>query len=72
MHEIPQGTKCASCRKHAATVRWYGDSSVMGWVHMDPAFWCECCTVKANIAYIEKLIANLPGLREKLDGMKCR
>ena len=71
MREIPQGTRCANCRKHKATEHWYGDSSVVGWVHMDPAFWCECCTLKASIAYVEEQMARLPELQAKLDELTC-
>jgi hypothetical protein len=67
MYEIPQGTMCYHCGKHSATHHWYGDTSVMGFVHMDPEFWCECCCLREQIVYAEKQAAKLPQLRSELE-----
>lgn len=65
--EIPQGTMCAKCSQHQATVHWYGDTTTMGWVHMIPEWWCECCAVSAQITHIKDMTKRLPELYAELE-----
>jgi hypothetical protein len=65
--DIPEGTVCVRCGKHPATRAWFGDSSAMGFIHMEGEPWCECCTLNAQIAYALERAAALPGLRKDLE-----
>jgi hypothetical protein len=66
--EIPEGTICRNCKEHPATVRWFGNASVMDANHGAPVFaWCGCCALKAQLAYAEAQAAHLSSLRVQLE-----
>ena len=57
---------------HVSSISYSADDGTMGWVHASFFPVCQCCAVRAQIAYIEKLAAALPGLHEELEDTACQ
>jgi hypothetical protein len=65
--EIMPGEICGRCRQHPAAIS-YTEDVMMGWAHASMEHLCSCCALAAQIAYIEKMAAQLPGLRDEQAG----
>jgi hypothetical protein len=59
---------CGNCKTRPGTKWWSGEQlSALEFAHgCRPVAWCEMCVVTAQIEFVEKQAARLPGLRERL------
>lgn len=61
--------KCENCRTRVATENWVGMNDSLS-VARNPHIiehWCRQCVLEFQIAYAEKIAANLPDLRKQLN-----
>lgn len=65
------GQLCENCGTHPGTVCYVGDGGTMGFIHGAFAWWCKCCTLKAQIKHCEEAAERLPELRKELE-TACR
>lgn len=49
--ETADGRICDNCGKHPATTRWVENGSVLEWTHGFYAWWCSCCSLKAQLKH---------------------
>ena len=69
--EIPASAMCQNCTGHQATVIFVPDGGILDAMHGSYYYWCECCVLKAQIGYSEKMAARLPQLKADLESA-CR
>jgi len=61
---------CEHCHKRKGTVRWVGDTGVMGWIHGMSQWWCKRCVLEAQIKYAEEHKDDLKNLQAELKKLK--
>lgn len=73
MDENPGGRLCAKCGRHPASVQWVGEGGFLAFTHGHYAWWCRCCSTRAQLAYARKLARRIPRLQGELrrDNRRC-
>ena len=58
--------KCQNCHKREGTVRWVGDTGVMGWIHGMSQWWCKQCCLKESLKYAKHQAKRIVKLEKQL------
>lgn len=57
---------CANCAGRPGKVKWLGGSGFLARTHGHYRFWCEICTLEAQLAYAQERAAAIPELEAAL------
>lgn len=64
-HAIRDG-RCVKCLTRPSTGTWVGDGGVLAYTHGFGESWCDLCMAREQLAYAEKLAAQIPDIRARL------
>lgn len=65
-----EGSACANCKKHVASVRWTGDEGALAMVHGFYALWCNCCALEAQLTRAKERASMILQLERDLEKAK--
>lgn len=61
----PPTGPCVRCGAHEASLWWIGSGDMIHSYGLEQA-WCQCCSVRKQIEYLQTQLARLPGLMDQL------